>query len=92
MKLGFSFCTAGHEAGETVLPKFLCVDERSGPASQNEEKRFYLHFAAVLEIKTTASSNFSSVLPRAKLNKSPALLSDESFTLPEHGRDGTTGS
>lgn len=64
----------------------------SGPVSQNEEKCFYLQFAAVLEIKTTASSNVSSVLPRAKLNKSLALLSDESFTLPEHERDRTTGS
>lgn len=64
----------------------------SGPESQNEEQCFYLQFAAVLEIKTTASSNVSSVLRRAKLNKSLALLSDESFTLPAHERDRTTGS
>lgn len=70
---------------------FVCM-RGSGPAGQNEEKCFYLQFAAVLEIKTAASSNFSSVLPRAKLNKSQALLSDESFTLPEQERDGTTGS
>lgn len=70
---------------------FACM-RGSGPVSQNEEKYFYLQFAAVLEIKTAASSNFSSVLPRAKLNKSLALLSDESSTLPEQERDRTIGS
>lgn len=49
--------------------------------AETSTKHLCPQLAAVLEIKTADSSNFSSTLPRAQHSKSPVALSDKSLPL-----------
>lgn len=56
--------------------------------AETSTKHFCPQFAAVLEIKTADSSNFSSTLPRAQHSKSPVALSDKSLPLQSSITEG----